>query len=69
MFEETFRNLDDTLSQDAGCSCVQDYIEQTRWALFLKYFDDFRTSMDCTFNRLMRDTGMLKSAGGRIRSL
>jgi hypothetical protein len=38
MFETTFRNLDDTLRKDAGCSSELDYIEQTSWVLFLKYF-------------------------------
>jgi type I restriction enzyme M protein len=41
MFETTFRNLDDTLRKDAGCSSELDYIEQTSWVLFLKYLDDF----------------------------
>jgi len=40
MFEQTFRNIDDTLWKDAGCSSELDYIEQTSWILFLKYLDD-----------------------------
>jgi len=39
MFETTFRNLDDTLRKDAGCSSELDYIEQTSWMLFLKYYE------------------------------
>lgn len=40
MFEQTFKNIDDTLWKDAGCSSELDYVEQTSWVLFLKYFDD-----------------------------
>jgi len=40
MFEQTFKNIDDTLWKDAGCSSELDYVEQTSWVLFLKYLDD-----------------------------
>lgn len=40
MFEQIFKNIDDTLRKDAGCSSELDYIEQTSWILFLKYLDD-----------------------------
>ena len=40
MFEITFKNIDDILYKDAGCSTELDYIEQTSWILFLKYLDD-----------------------------
>ena len=40
MFEQVFKNIDDTLRKDAGCSSELDYVEQTSWILFLKYFDD-----------------------------
>jgi len=40
MFEQTFKNIDDTLWKDAGCSSELDYVEQTSWILFLKYLDD-----------------------------
>ena len=46
MFETTFRNLDDTLRKDAGCSSELDYIEQTSWVLFLKYLDDFEADRE-----------------------
>lgn len=42
MFEQIFKNIDDTLRKDAGCSSELDYIEQTSWILFLKYLDDFQ---------------------------
>lgn len=40
MFEQTFKNIDDILYKDAGCSSELDYVEQTSWVLFLKYLDD-----------------------------
>ena len=40
MFEQTFKNLDDVLWKEAGCSSELDYIEQASWMLFLKYLDD-----------------------------
>jgi type I restriction enzyme M protein len=46
MFETTFRNLDDTLRKDAGCSSELDYIEATSWLLFLKYLDDFENDRE-----------------------
>lgn len=40
LFEQTFKNIDDKLWKDPGCSTELDYIEQTSWVLFLKYLDD-----------------------------
>ncbi len=40
MFEQTFKNIDDILHKDSGCSSELDYTEQTSWMLFLKYLDD-----------------------------
>ena len=40
MFEQTFKNVDDILHKDAGCSSELDYTEQTSGMLFLKYLDD-----------------------------
>ena len=40
MFEQTFKNIDDILWKEAGCSTELDYTEQTSWLLFLKYLDD-----------------------------
>jgi len=39
MFEQTFKNIDDVLWKDAGCTSELDYTEQTSWMLFLKYLD------------------------------
>lgn len=46
MYEAAFRNIDDTLWKDAGCSSELDYIEQTSWILFLKYLDDFEAEKE-----------------------
>ena len=40
MFKQTFKNIDDVLRKEAGCSSELDYTEQTSWLLFLKYLDD-----------------------------
>lgn len=40
MFEQIFKNVDDVLWKDAGCSSELDYVEQTSWILFLKYIDE-----------------------------
>jgi hypothetical protein len=39
MFEQAFRNIDDALRKEAGCTTELDYTEQTSWRLFLKYLD------------------------------
>jgi type I restriction enzyme M protein len=39
MFEQAFRNIDDVLRKEAGCTTELDYTEQTSWPLFLKYLD------------------------------
>ena len=46
MYQAAFKNIDDTLWKDAGCSSELDYIEQTSWVLFLKYLDDFETDRE-----------------------
>ena len=39
MFEQAFKNIDEALRKEAGCSNELDYTEQTSWLLFLKYLD------------------------------
>ncbi|QEX18621.1 DNA methyltransferase [Hypericibacter terrae] len=39
MFEQAFKNIDDALRKEAGCTTELDYTEQTSWLLFLKYLD------------------------------
>jgi hypothetical protein len=40
MFQQTFKNIDDVLWKEAGCTTELDYTEQTSWMLFLEYLDD-----------------------------
>lgn len=44
MFENTFKNIDDILHKDAGCSSELDYVEQSSWILFLKYINDLESA-------------------------
>ncbi|MBF0161805.1 MAG: type I restriction-modification system subunit M N-terminal domain-containing protein, partial [Magnetococcales bacterium] len=39
MFEQAFKNIDDVLHKEAGCTTELDYTEQSSWLLFLKYLD------------------------------
>ncbi len=39
MFEQAFKNIDDILRKEGGCTTELDYTEQTSWLLFLKYLD------------------------------
>jgi type I restriction enzyme M protein len=38
-FQQAFKNIDDVLWKEAGCTTELDYTEQTSWLLFLKYLD------------------------------
>jgi type I restriction enzyme M protein len=40
VFEQAFKNIDDVLWKEAGCTTELDYTEQASWLLFLKYLDD-----------------------------
>ena len=50
MFEQAFKNIDDALRKEAGCTSELDYAEQTSWLLFLKYLDSLEQekSMEAT---------------------
>ena len=39
VFEQAFKNIDDVLRKEAGCTTELDYTEQTSWLLFLKHLD------------------------------
>ena len=39
MFQQAFKNIDDILRKEAGCTTELDYTEQSSWLLFLKYLD------------------------------
>ena len=45
MFEQAFKNIDDVLRKEAGCTTELDYTEQTSWLLFLKYLDGLEQDM------------------------
>ena len=55
MFEQTFKNIDDVLWKEAGCSSELDYTEQTSWMLFLKYLDDLETERSMEAELLAKD--------------
>lgn len=44
LFEQAFKNINNTLRKEAGCATELDYIEQTSWILFLKYLDDLENT-------------------------
>ena len=39
MFEQAFKNIDNVLWKDAGCTSELDCTEQSSWLPFLKYLD------------------------------
>jgi type I restriction enzyme M protein len=46
VFENAFKNIDDILRKDKGCSTELDYVEQSSWVLFLKYLDDLESDRE-----------------------
>ena len=54
MFEQTFKNIDDILWKDAGCSTELDYAEQSSWILFLKWLDDYEKEKETKAKRQRR---------------
>lgn len=65
MYETAFKNIDDTLWKDAGCSSELDYIEQTSWILFLKYLDDFEADKETA--ALLNDESYNRIIEGKFR--
>jgi hypothetical protein len=47
MFEQAFKNIDDVLWKESGCTTELDYTEQTSWLLFLKYLDASSRTRPC----------------------
>ena len=45
-FENTFKQIDQILWKEPGCSSELDYIEQKSWLLFLKYLDEYETERE-----------------------
>ena len=56
MFEQTFKNIDDVLCKEAGCSSELDYNEQTSWMIFYKYLDDLGVNEQSKLNLTIRAT-------------
>ncbi len=52
MFEQAFRNIDDVLRKEAGCTTELDYTEQTSWLLFLKYLDSLENQANISGEKL-----------------
>lgn len=48
MFEQVFKNIDDVLRKEAGCTTELDYTEQTSWLLFLKYLESLEAERKLT---------------------
>lgn len=43
MFEQAFKNIDDVLWKEAGCTTKVDYTEQTSWLfLIIDHIDELR---------------------------
>ena len=60
MFEQAFRNIDDVLRKEAGCTTELDYTEQTSWLLFLKYLNQIKQSSDPNYcQRVTANDGAL----------
>lgn len=45
-YENTFKQIDQILWKEPGCSSELDYLEQKSWLLFLKYLDDLETERE-----------------------
>ncbi len=45
-YENTFKQIDQILWKESGCSSELDYLEQKSWLLFLKYLDDLETERE-----------------------
>ena len=57
MFEQTFKNIDDILHKDAGCTSELDDTEQSSWLLFLKYLDALEQEKATASSWRMRSAG------------
>jgi type I restriction enzyme M protein len=65
MFEQTFKNIDEVLWKEAGCTTELDYTEQTSWILFLKYLDNLEHAMfmNTTVARLTKNICAIVAIG------
>ena len=67
MFEQAFKNIDNVLWKEAGCTTELDYTEQSSWMLFLKYLDDLE--QERTMRQNWRGRPMNVSLMNRIDGL
>ena len=58
MFEQTFKNIENVLWKEAGCTRAH-YTEQTSWMLFLKYLDDLESTTPRRPNLRTRSTNSI----------
>ena len=61
-FDSAFKAIDNILRHDEGCSTALDYVEQSSWVLFLKYWDDLENRRETsamlqgkTYERIIKD--------------
>src|SRR5947209_525688 len=71
MFEQAFKNIDDDLWKEAGCTTELDYTEQTSWLLFLKYLDGLEQDrvVEADLNALRQAARVLQGQGRAARPL
>jgi type I restriction enzyme M protein len=48
VFENAFKQVDDILRKEKGCSTELDYVEQSSWILFLKFLDDLEADREAS---------------------
>lgn len=46
MYAQNFKQIDNELRKDGGCSTEMDYIKETSWLLFLKYLEDLESNKE-----------------------
>ncbi len=63
MFEQAFKNIDDVLWKEAGCTTELDYTEQTSWLLFLKYLDGLERADEAQLSDALADLGRAEDIG------
>ena len=68
MFEQAFKNIDDVLWKDAGCTSELDYTEQTSWLLFLKYLDALEHVFEDWVKESCAERDAEPAAGGEIET-
>lgn len=67
-YEQIFKNIDDILWKEAGCSNELDYEEQTSWILFLKYLDNLEDerSDEMELQGTVYSAGIYRTSYGKL---